>query len=423
MTADSGRSQATAARRRPKVDLEAILACRPAVDSIAEMTPVFSSRAVSEACGGRVVLKAENLQRTGSFKIRGAAAKLAALGAEARGGIVVASAGNHGQAAAFAARAAGVACEVLMPADASIAKAEAAAAYGATVRLGGATVDDCLEAAVALAASSGRCLVHPFDDADVVSGQGTLGLEIFEQVDDASTVVVPVGGGGLVAGVAVALAGLSSSVRVVGVQAAASPGFAESLAASAPRSVAPSPTLADGIAVKRPGRVTWPIVSRLVDEVVTVEEEEIASAMVLLLERAKLVVEGAGAVGVAALLSGKLAPARKGTTVVVLSGGNVDTGLLAPVIRRHETLAGRRIVLFARVSDRPGNLARLLTSIGSTGANLVAVEHLREGYDLHVRETAVHLVLETRDRDHAGAVLKATRAAGFDVQPVTRPPG
>lgn len=402
-----------------EVGLDQIQAAREVVARVGVRTPMFNCRVLSERCGSPVVLKAENLQRTGSFKIRGATNKLASLGAAASAGIVVASAGNHAQAAAFAARSAGVSCEVFMPAEASISKAEATVAYGATVRLGGSSVEECMALARARAEETGRHLVHPFDDPAIVNGQGTLGLELAEDVDDLALVLIPLGGGGLASGVACALAALRPAVRVVGVQAAACAPYLRSLRAGEPVTVDASATLADGISIKRPGEVTLPLVAKYVHDVVAVEEEEIAEAMVMLLERSKLVVEGAGAVGAAALTAGKVTPPASGTTAVVLSGGNVDTGLLAPVIRRHETNSGRRMVLFARISDRPGSLARLLTCIGSSGGNLVTVEHLREGYDLHVRETGVHLVVETRNREHAAAVLAAARDAGFEVRAVS----
>ncbi|MGH9299205.1 MAG: threonine ammonia-lyase, partial [Acidimicrobiales bacterium] len=373
-----------------------------------------------EAADAHVVYKAENLQRTGSFKIRGVTAKLHALGEKAEAGIVVASAGNHAQAAAYGAATAGVPCEVFMPLGSSISKAEATEAYGATVHIGGDSVEECIEMATDRARESGQVLVHPFDDPAVVAGQGTLGLELVSSLDDLSLVVVPLGGGGLAGGVAVAVKSLRPSARVVAVQAASCAPFPASLEAGRPVTVEGLATLADGIAVKRPGEVTLPLIAEYVDQVVTVGEDEIADAMVLLLERAKLVVEGAGAVGVAAMLAGRIEVPRGGTTAVVLSGGNVDTGLLTPAIRRHETNAGRRLVLFARVSDRPGQLARLLSVVGLTGANLVAVEHLREGFDLHVRETAVHLVLETRNREHARAVVEAMRNEGYGVQVIAR---
>ena len=272
------------------------------------------------------------------------------------------------------------------------------------------------------AEASGEILVHPFDDEAIIAGQGTLGLELVEDVDDLALVVVPVGGGGLVSGIAIAVKALRPNVRVVGVQAASCAPYLAALEAGHPVAVEGSATLADGIAIKSPGKVTLPLVRELVDDVVGVGEDEIADAMVLLLERAKLVVEGAGAVGVAALLSDAIEVPSEGTTVLVLSGGNVDTGLLSPAIRRHETNAGRRLVLFARISDRPGQLAGLLEILGTAGANLVTVEHLREGWDLHVRETAVHVVLETRNPEHADTVLRAARSAGYDVQPVGHSP-
>jgi threonine dehydratase len=406
-------------RRDLAVSLADIEACRAAVDSVVTRTPLFNSRVLSECFGIRVLYKAENLQRTGSFKVRGVSAKLASLGDRAAAGIVVASAGNHAQAAAFGASRAGVPCEVFMPAEASISKAEATIAYGATVHLGGEGIDDCLRLATARAEESGEVLIHPFDDPAVVAGQGSLGLELVEDVPDLSLVIVPLGGGGLAAGVACAVKSLRPAVRVVAVQAAGVAPFPVSLSAGHPVEVEAVSTLADGISVRRPGTLTLPLVAEYVDEVVMVGEDEIADAMVLLMERAKLVVEGAGAVGVAAMLSGAIAQSRgAGSAVVVLSGGNVDSNLLIPAIRRQETHSGRRLVLFARISDRPGNLARLLTCIGSSGANVVAVQHLREGFDIHVRETALHLVLETRNREHAHDVIADARREGFDVATV-----
>ncbi len=261
--------------------------------------------------------------------------------------------------------------------------------------------------------------VHPFNDPAIVAGQGTLGLELVEQVDDLAMVVVPLGGGGLVSGIGCAIDALAPHVKVVAVQAAVCAPFLASHEANKLAGVTGASTLADGIAVKRPGGITLGLIERHVDEIVGVGESEIADAMVMLLMRSKLVVEGAGAVGAAALMTGRVTPPETGTTVVLLSGGNVDAGLLSPVIRRNETDAGRRVVLFARIPDRPGSLARLLTCIGQSGGNLVTVSHLREGYDLAVRETAVHIVLETRGREHAHAVLEAVRSEGFDARPVS----
>jgi len=405
------------------VGLDQIEQCRPAVDAMAVRTPVFASRVLSERVGAVVAMKAENLQRTGSFKVRGVASKLASLGAAAHEGIVAASAGNHAQAVAFGAAQAGVGCHVFMPRDAPVAKVNATESYGATIELGGDSVDDCLAMAAERAAQTGEILVHPFDDPAVIAGQGTLGLELVEQIPDLELAIVPLGGGGLTSGIAIALRARRPTVRIVAVQAAVCAPFAAALGVGRPVTDGAPGSLADGIVVKRPGAITFPIVESLVDEVVTVEEDNIAEAMVLLLERAKLVVEGAGSVGVAALLSGAVKPPAPGagTTVVVLSGGNVDTNLLALAIRRHETNEGRRLVVFARISDRPGHLARLLTVIGGVGANVIDVVHLREGYDLHVRETGVQLVVETRGPDHARRVLDAVRDAGYDIRPVEEP--
>jgi len=405
------------------VGLDQIEQCRHAVDAMAVRTPVFASRVLSERVGAVVAMKAENLQRTGSFKVRGVASKLASLGAAAQEGIVAASAGNHAQAVAFGAAQAGVRCHVFMPRDAPVAKVNATESYGATTELGGDSVDDCLAMAAERAAQTGEILVHPFDDPAVIAGQGTLGLELVEQIPDLELAIVPLGGGGLTSGIAIALKARRPTVRIVAVQAAVCAPFATALGVGRPITDGAPGSLADGIVVKRPGAITFPIVESLVDEVVTVEEDNIAEAMVLLLERAKLVVEGAGAVGVAALLSGAVKPPARGsgTTAVVLSGGNVDTNLLALAIRRHETNEGRRLVVFARISDRPGHLARLLTVIGGAGANVIDVVHLREGYDLHVRETGVQLVVETRGPEHAQRVLDAVHDAGYDVRPVEEP--
>ncbi len=377
-------------------------------------TPVLSSRTLSEQARATIALKAENLQRTGSFKLRGALAKIASLGDGCAAGVVTASAGNHGQALAYAARAREVPCEVFIPEGASITKVEAVTALGAAVHMVGATVDESLAAARERAAQGGLAFVHPFDDPDVIAGQGTVGLELLDQVPDIVRVLVPVGGGGLISGVAIALKSARAQTEVIGVQVAGCAPFPGSLDAGSPVPVETAVTIADGIAVKRPGDVTLELIRRWADGMVVVEEDEVAEAMVFLLERAKLVVEGAGAVGVAALLAGRAAGSPDGTTVVILSGGNVDAGLLAYVARRHESQAGRRLVLMARVPDRPGSLARLLALVAGRGANLLDVQHIREGIDLHVRETAVQLVLETRGPEHAQQVTEAVREAGYE---------
>jgi len=393
-----------------------ILRVRPAVETIARRTPVLSSRTFSERAGGTVALKAENLQRTGSFKVRGAAAKLAALGDRCAKGVVCASAGNHGQGVAAAAKARGIACEVFVPDNAPIAKCEAMVGQGALLHFGGATVDECLARATERAIEAGMCFVHPFDDADVIAGQGTIGLELLEEVPDLATVVIPVGGGGLASGAAIAIKSARPNVRVIGVQAAACAPYQASLREGTAVPATSSLTIADGIAVKRPGELTLRLLGEWLDELVVVEEDPIAEAMVLCLERAKLVVEGAGAVGVAALLGGQATPSLKGTTVAILSGGNVDAGLLAAAARRFETEAGRRMAVFTRLPDTPGALVALLSRVSETGANIVDVSHVREGVDLHVRETAVELVLETRGREHAETVMGSLSDAGYEAR-------
>ena len=388
--------------------LDDIRAARTVTSSVATHTPIISSAALSQRAGGNVVLKAESLQRTGAFKIRGAINKLSSLGEEARRGVTAGSAGNHAQALAFAASVFGVPCDIFVPAGAPITKIEACRAYGATVVEGGASLDEAMSAARARAADSGMAFCHPFDDPAVVAGQGTLGLELVEDVAGLSCVVVPLGGGGLAAGTAIAVKSLLPHVRVIGVQAAACAPYAGGASPAGP-----VVTLADGIAVKHPGALTAPLVATWVDELVAVDEDAIADAMVLLMDRAKLYVEGAGAVGVAAVAAGLVTPAPDGATCVVLSGGNVDLGIVPGLIRRHETHAGRRLVVFARIDDRPGAMVRLLGVFAAAGANLVEVQHQREGVDLHVRETGVHATFEVRGRDHAQRVLDAVRDAGY----------
>ncbi|HEX8121508.1 MAG TPA: pyridoxal-phosphate dependent enzyme [Solirubrobacteraceae bacterium] len=392
------------------VTADDVAAARERIADVARPTPVLPSATLSDQLGAAVGLKAENLQRTGSFKVRGATNKVSVLGDACGAGVVAGSAGNHAQALAHAARARGVPCEVFMPTGAPLSKIEGAEALGAKVTIGGDTVLDCLELARARAAEAGMTVVHPFDDEDVIAGQGTLGLELLDDVPDLAKVVVPVGGGGLASGVAIAVKAARPQVEVVGVQVDVCAPFAgQEVAAHAL-------TIADGIAVKRPGRITQPLVREWLDAVVTVSEEQVAEAIVLLMERAKQVVEGAGAVGVAALMSGATGVAPDGTTVAILSGGNVDAGLLAEVARRHETEMGRRLVVLTRISDRPGALARLLGIVGEEAANLIEVQHVREGLDNHVRETAVQLILETRGRDHAAFVLAAIGAAGYEAR-------
>jgi len=395
------------------IDSAVIDAARLAGAGVVKRTPITESAALSERYGGNVVFKAENLQRTGSFKIRGAMSKLASLGDSVKNGVVAGSAGNHAQAIAFAARHHNVPCEIFVPAGASLSKMEAVRSYGAILSEGGDSLSDAVAAAQRHADATGMNFCHPYDDPIVVAGQATLGLELIEDLSDLSLVIIPLGGGGLTGGVAMALKTFNPKIRVIGVQVRACAPYAGS-----PAPDGPIVTLADGIAVKMPGAFTRPLVEKYVDEIVVVEEDLVADAMVLLMDRGKLYVEGGGAVGVSALMSGQVKPAQSGTTCVVLSGGNVDLGLLPGLIRRNETKAGRRLILFVRISDRPGGLARLLTLFAETGANLVEVEHVREGVSLHVRETGIQAVLEVRSRAHAEEVLTAVRNAGYEADEV-----
>ena len=380
-------------------------------------TPLIPSGELSRRVGAPVVLKAENLQVTGSFKARGAANVVRRLSDEAlRVGVVAASAGNHAQAVACAARDAGARAVLVMPSGAPLAKVAAVKQYGGEVRLHGGTYDDAQAEARRLSEEEGMTLVHAFDDPHVVAGQGTLALEIVRRAGDVRLVVVPLGGGGLASGVALAVKARLPGVRVIGVQAEACAPYIDSLAAHRPIGARSANTICDGIAVKRPGDFTLPLVERYVDEVVTVSDDEVAEAMVLLLERSKLVVEGAGAVAVAALMQGRVDSPGDGEVCAVLSGGNVDASLLSECIRLGETVAGRRMVLSTVVPDRPGALAGLLRVVAERGGNVVDVEHLRDGIDLHVRETAIKLVLQTRGPDSNQEILDAARAEGFSVR-------
>ena len=367
---------------------------------------MYSSETFTRLTGRPVSLKAENLQRTGAFKVRGAINKIESLSEEERNaGVVTASAGNHGQAVAWAAREEGIEATVFMPAGTPMAKVDATRNYGARVELTGAAFEDALQSSLERAEQSGTTFVHAFEDPVVIAGQGTLGLELAEQIDELGTVVVPVGGGGLASGVAIALRALRPGIPIVGVQAAA----CAPLAGKQPQGY----TIAEGIAVKHPGELTSALVNDLLDEVVTVSEEEISQAIVLLLERVKLVVEGAGAASIAALLAGRIG--GTGPVTAILSGGNIDPTLLIQVMRHGLTLAGRYLVVRTRLADRPGELIKLLSLFADEHANVVSIEHHREGMDVPVTETEVEATLLTRDQEHCTAILEAMQARGYVV--------
>ncbi|HEX6586651.1 MAG TPA: pyridoxal-phosphate dependent enzyme [Solirubrobacterales bacterium] len=378
-----------------EVSLDRIRRAREVVADVARETPLIESRYLSRTTGGTIALKAENLQRTGSFKVRGALNKIASLGPDVKG-VITASAGNHGQAVAYAARARGLRATIFMPERAALAKIAAARESGAEIVLGGDSVEACLGPARERGEAENLAFIHPYDDPAVIAGQGTIGLELLEQVPDLAKVVIPLGGGGLASGIATAISESRDGVEIVVVRARAA--------------------LADGIAMKHRGELTAPMLDRLVDQTVEVGEEEIAEAIMMLLERTKLVVEGAGAVGVAALRGRVVKPADEGTTVAVLSGGNIDTGVLADIARHHETTRGRRLRVFTKISDEPGSLAALLTCLGEGGANLIDVDHVREGVGLAVGETGVELVMETRGPDHAERLLQLISESGYSAR-------
>jgi threonine dehydratase len=389
-----------------------IAAARKLLHDVISDTPVLHSRVLSETVGGPVYLKCENLQRTGSFKVRGAYLRIARLSdAERARGVVAASAGNHAQGVAFAAGLLGCSATVVMPAGAPLPKVQATAGYGAEVILIGSNVEDALREAYAIAERTGAVFIHPYDHPDIVAGQGTVGLEIIEQCPQVRTIVVPVGGGGIAAGITVAVKGLDPDIRVVGVQAEGVAPYPGSLAAGHPVSVSPTPTMADGIAVARPGDIPFGILSRMAERVVTVSEESLSRALLLCLERAKQVVEPAGAAGVAALL--EHARDFEPPVVVLLSGGNIDPLLLSKLLRHGLTAAGRYLAFRCRLPDHPGSLATLLSDLANLGANVLEVGHERLAPRLHVDEVEVVLQVETRGPEHCGEVIGALRASGY----------
>ncbi len=403
----------------PGPTLAEIREARQRVSAVVATTPMEDSRFLSEALGQRVHLKAENLQRTGSYKIRGAYNRLAQLSeAEKARGVVAASAGNHAQGVALAARELGISATIFMPLGVALPKLQATRGYGADVVLRGNIVDETLQAAAEFAERTGAVLIPPFDHPDVVAGQGTLALEILEQVPDVANVVIPIGGGGLLSGVASAFAQLEPElgrhVRIIGVQASNAAAYPPSLAAGAPQKIATLPTIADGIAVARPGELNFEIIRRTVDQVVTIEDDETAKAIVVLLERAKLVVEPAGAVGVAALLAGLVE--LDGPTVVILSGGNMDPMIMERIISRGLAASSRYLTVSIPLPDRPGQLARIAEIIAEANANVVEVLHTRHGSGLQISEVEIEIHMETRGAEHAELVLQHLRDEGYRPQ-------
>ncbi len=429
-------AEAAAGALVPPVTLADVQAAARLLEGVVRQTPMEHSRTLSELVGAEVYLKCENLQRAGSFKIRGAYTRMARLSpAQREAGVVAASAGNHAQGVALAARELGLAARIVMPVGAALPKVEATAGYGAQIELAGQSVDEALVRALEWSAQTGAVLVHPFDHPDVVAGQGTVGLEIMQQCPEVGTVVVCTGGGGLLAGIATAVKAIRPSVRVIGVQAEGAAAYQPSLAAGHPVALTRMVTMADGIAVGRPGDVPFALVKDLVDDIVTVGEEAISKALLHLLERAKLVVEPAGAAGVAAVLDGRLAgrldgapadgpssgpedrPALVPPVVVLLSGGNVDPLLLMRVIRHGMSAAGRYLQVRVSVPDQPGSLVALLAVLAAEQANVVEVAHSRTGRALTLHDVEVGLRLETRGPEHAQQVLDALERAGHRHRP------
>ncbi|MCW2832220.1 MAG: L-threonine ammonia-lyase [Nocardioides sp.] len=396
------------------VSLADVEAARVTLADVVVRTPMEESRWLSALTDGPVMLKCENLQRTGSFKIRGAYLRISRLSAEERAaGVVAASAGNHAQGVALAASLLGIKSTVFMPEGAPIPKEKATRAYGADVRFHGRYLEDAMVEARRFAEETGAVMIHPFDHVDVVAGQGTAGLEILEQTPDVKTVIVPTGGGGLLAGIAVAIKAARPDVRIIGVQAEGAAAFPGSLRQGEPVPLSTMTTMADGIAVGRPGDITFAAVRDHVDEIRTVSEESLSKALLALIERAKMVVEPAGAAAVAAVLD---SPSHfECPAVAVLSGGNIDPLLLSKVIRHGLASAGRFLYLRVVIPDLPGGLAGLLARVGDAGANVLDVAHERISPTLNLNEVEVRIQLETRGDVHAAAVMAELRAAGYTV--------
>jgi threonine dehydratase len=397
------------------VDRSAIVAAREVIRSSVLHTPMFTSQTFSAFAGSTLLLKAENLQRTGSFKIRGAFYCLSKFTESERSrGVVTASAGNHAQGVALAARLCGIQATVFMPLRASIAKVQATRAAGADVKLVGEAFDESVAAAKAHAEATGAVFVSAFDHDDIITGQGTVALEILEDVPDVETVIVPVGGGGLMSGVAIAIKETNPNVRIIGVQAEGASAFVQSWQQQHVVRGTSVNTIADGIAIKHPAERTLHYLRKYVDEMVTVPDEATANAIVMLMERSKLVVEGAGAVGVAAVMTG--AAVCKGKTVVILSGGNIDTKLLSTVIERGMSNAHRYVRIFTSCDDRPGGLARLLKAIADLQGNLIEVIHNRSSSLVPLGMTGVEIQIETRDMPHIDDILAGLAQQGYSVQ-------
>lgn len=398
------------------VTLDSIRAARERIGAAIYQSPCQQSADLSELAGLPLHLKLENLQRTGSFKERGALNRLLTLTDEERQrGVIAASAGNHAQGVAFHSAQLGIRAQIVMPLATPLIKVAATRAFGAEVILHGANYDEACEEALRRRDQEGRCFVHPFDDPEVISGQGTIGLELLEQVPDLEAVVVPIGGGGMIAGIACALKESNPRIRVVGVEPELLPSMLRAREDGAPITLAAEPTIADGIAVRRAGDLTFPLISRYVDEIVTVDDEEIASAILLLLEKEKALAEGAGAAPLAALMHAKV-NLRGRRTVALVSGGNIDVTLLAKIIERGLVKDGRLLRLRVSLQDRPGALMQLTGILARERANIVETVHNRSYYGVNLGQTVIDVTLETRGASHITAITHALREAGFPAQ-------
>ena len=394
--------------------IQAIREAAAAIAGVAHATPLDRSSTFSQMVGAPIYLKLENLQKTGSFKLRGAYNKIHLLSeTEKKCGVIAASAGNHAQGVAYAASHAGIRSVIVMPETAPLSKVSATRGYGAEVMLAGTSYDEAFARAKQLEQQQGLTFVHAFNDPQVMAGQGTIGLEILRELPELATVVVPIGGGGLIAGVATAIKALAPQVRVVGVQAAGADAMARSKQAGVLTPTAVASTIADGIAVKSPGDATFAVIQQVVDEIVTIDDEAIAAAILMLLERAKLMVEGAGAIGLAALLHGKI-PVR-GPVACLISGGNIDVNFIARIIERGLVKAGRRVIITTTVVDRPGALQRLLASIAACRGNVLYVHHDRIQHEVQMGQAKVQVSLETRDEEHTAEILSALQQEGYCV--------
>ncbi|MCX7794960.1 MAG: threonine ammonia-lyase [bacterium] len=393
------------------ISLERIKEARALLTQIVHKTPLVYSTTLSEWVSNPIYLKCENFQKTGSFKVRGAYFKISQLSNdEKRRGIIACSAGNHAQGVAYSSSKLGIDSVIVMPEFASISKIEATKGYGGRVILYGKTFDEAQERAIEMIRETGRTFISPYDDPEIIAGQGTIALEILEQLPDVDIIVVPVGGGGLISGIASVVKSINPKVKIIGVQTKAVPSVYNAISKGKIEEITYE-TIADGIAVKNPGKITLEIISKLVDDIVLVDEEEIAGAILFLMERCKMIVEGAGAVSVSSILYEKIP--LKGNTVAILSGGNIDVNLISIIIEHGLTKSGRRLKFITTIPDRPGELHKLLTIIAKIGANIISIHHERLNPIVPIGMVEVEISVETRSKEHSEELISAIKSAGY----------